>query len=155
MIRRLGKWTAILFIILLLLAVLGDKDKKKDRTEAGTVFGTFVESKLGGNASEDIPGDASKFESTLQVISGLLDDAIFNVKNLKLISPLGDNAYEKYQIALNGLGKIVDEYIQLMDKALVKGVIDNARSYLTKDVNISPNHYGMIEAKESITAASC
>jgi len=101
--------------------------------------------------------------SDSQIIDDLLKGARSNINDLKLTSPLGDNAFEKYRTvlniepenaeALNGLDKIVDEYIHLMDHALETDNISTARNYLRKGTNVNPNHYGLTDAERRLNAA--
>ena len=55
--------------------------------------------------------------------------------------------------ALNGLDRVVDEYINLMDNALRGDDIDSARNYLRKGKNVNPNQYAIADAEERLNAA--
>ena len=171
---RLIKWTAILFVILLLLAIFADKDKQKSFVEPESTSNltddhaldepedTLEESFTGDDPSEMVE-DIPVIQSESQIISDLLKGARSNIKDLKLTSPSGNNAYEKYQSvlnlepenveALNGLDRIVDEYIHLMDHALEKDDITNARNYLHKGVHVNPDHDGLDDAEKRLNAA--
>ncbi|MFB3116179.1 MAG: serine/threonine protein kinase [Gammaproteobacteria bacterium] len=171
---RLIKWMTILFVILLLLAIIADKDKQKDVVEPESTSNltddhaldepeeSLEESFTGDDPSEMVE-DIPVIQSESQIISDLLKGARSNIKELKLTSPLGNNAYEKYQSvlnlepenveALNGLDKIVDEYIHLMDHALETDDITNARNYLHKGVHVNPDHYGISDAERRLNAA--
>ena len=164
LIGRLIKWTAILFVILLVLAILSEKDKKKGVNEPDSAPGQPISEVP--STSDDQVGiveDIAENKSESEVISDLLNGARSNIGELKLTSPLGNNAYEKYQTvlnldpqnpqALNGLDRIVDEYINLMDDALGEDNIDNARNYLRKGVNVNPNHYGIADAERRFNTA--
>ena len=162
LLARLIKWLAILFAILLVLAILSDDEKKKNAVEPET-----TDNQAGSNEAGDVPvatdKDISNVDSESQIINDLLDGARANIGELRLTSPLGNNAYEKYQTvlnldpenpeALNGLDRIVDEYIGLMDFALSKNVIPRARNYLRKGMNINSEHYGVADAKRRLNAA--
>ena len=171
---RLIKWTAILFVILLLLAIFADKDKQKSFVEPESTSNltddhaldepedTLEESFTGDDPSEMVE-DIPVIQSESQIISDLLKGARSNIKDLKLTSPSGNNAYEKYQSvlnlepenveALNGLDRIVDEYIHLMDHALEKDDITNARNYLHKGAHVNPDHDGLDDAEKRLNAA--
>jgi len=163
---RLIKWVAILFAILFLLAILSDDEKKKSAIEPATTD-SQASDPLEEPFASDVPGEIDKditnVQSESQIINDLLDGARLNIKELKLTSPLGNNAYEKYQTvlnldsknpeALNGLDRIVDEYIGLMDFALSKHEIPRARNYLRKGVNINSEHYGVADAKRRLNTA--
>jgi hypothetical protein len=167
---RLIKWTAIIFVVLLVLAILPDDEKKKsvDEPEA-------TDSQAGDQVIDtpeepfisDVPGETdeviSDVQSQSQIISDLLEAARSNISELKLTSPLGNNAYEKYQTvlnlepnnpeAMNGMDRIIDEYIDLMDFALGKNDIPRARNYLRKGMNINSEHYGVADAERRLNAA--
>ncbi len=171
---RLIKWTAILFVILLLLVIFADKDKQESFVEPESTSNLPGDSAVGGpeesleepfagdepsDMSEDIP--VNQPES--QITSDLLKAARSNIKDLKLTSPSGNNAYEKYQTvlnldpenteALNGLDRIVDEYIHLMGHALGKHDIPGARNYLHKGAHVNPDHDGLDDAEKRLNAA--
>jgi hypothetical protein len=167
---KLIKWVAILFAILLALAILSDEEKKKTSVETATTDSQAsdpLEEPFASDAAGNVPGetdkDISDVQSELQIINDLLDGARLNIKELKLTSPLGNNAYEKYQTvlnidsknpeALNGLDRIVDEYIDLMDFALEKNDIPRARNYLRKGMNINSDHYGVADAERRLNTA--
>jgi len=134
---RLIKWTAIIFVVLLVLAILSDDEKQKNVVEPDAIDSKVVDQVIDVPEepfASDVPAGTDKVisdvQSESQIISDLLDGARSNIGELKLTSPLGNNAYEKYQTvlnlepnnpeALNGLDRIVDEYIDLMDFALGK-----------------------------------
>jgi serine/threonine protein kinase len=167
---KLIKWVAILFAILLALAILSDEEKKKTSVETATTDSQAsdpLEEPFASDVAGNVPGetdkDISDVQSELQIINDLLDGARLNIKELKLTSPLGNNAYEKYQTvlnidsknpeALNGLDRIVDEYIDLMDFALEKNDIPRARNYLRKGMNINSDHYGVADAERRLNTA--
>ena len=54
---------------------------------------------------------------------------------------------------MNGLDRIVDEYIKLMDDALGKDDINNARDYLRKGKNVNSNQYAIEDAEKRLNAA--
>jgi serine/threonine protein kinase len=167
---RMIKWAAILFAILLVLAILSDDEKQKSAIEPGATDNQAsdpLEEPFASDVPGNVPGETDKgisdVESESQIINDLLDGARSNIGELKLTSPLGNNAYEKYQTvlnldpdnpeALNGLDRIVDEYIGLMDFALSKHDIPRARNYLRKGVNINSEHYGVADAERRLNAA--
>jgi len=164
------KWTAIIFLVLLVLAILSDDEKQKSVVEPDA-----TDSQAGDKVIDapeepfisDVPAvsdeDISDVQSQSQIISDLLDGARLNIGELKLTSPLGNNAYEKYQTvlnlepnnpeAMNGMDRIIDEYIDLMDFALGKNDIPRARNYLRKGMNINSEHYGVADAERRLNAA--
>lgn len=167
---RLIKWTAILFLILFVLAIVGKNKNQKSVVEpesisnvSGETVKESLETSSASDASPNVIEDSPELESEAQIISDLLKGARSNIRDMKLTSPLGNNAYEKYQTvlnldpqnpeALNGLDKIVDEYINLMDDALREDDIDSARNYLRKGKNVNPNQYAIADAEERLNAA--
>ncbi len=167
---RLIKWTAIIFVVLLVLAILSDDEKQKNVVEPDAIDSKVVDQVIDVPEepfASDVPAGTDKVisdvQSESQIISDLLDGARSNIGELKLTSPLGNNAYEKYQTvlnlepnnpeALNGLDRIVDEYIDLMDFALGKNDIPRARNYLRKGMNINSEHYGVADAERRLNAA--
>ncbi|MEE9575108.1 MAG: serine/threonine-protein kinase [Gammaproteobacteria bacterium] len=167
---KLIKWTAILFFILLVLAVVGKNKKQDSVIEPGSMpsvssetAGESLETPAASDVSPNVIEDTAELKSEAQIISDLLKGARTNISERRLTSPLGNNAYEKYQSvlniepdnpeALNGLDRIVDEYIHLMDDALREDDISNARNYLHKGMNVNPNHYGIADAEKRLNAA--
>ena len=167
---RLIKWVAILFAILLVLAILSDDEKQKSAIEPATTDSQAsdpLKEPFASDVPGNVPGETDKgisdVDSQSQIINDLLDGARTNIGELKLTSPLGNNAYEKYQTvlnldsqnpeALNGLDRIVDEYIDLMDFALGKNDIPRARNYLRKGMNINSEHFGVADAERRLNAA--
>ncbi len=168
---KLIKWTAILFSILLVLAILSDDEKQKGAVEPGATDSKVGDQEVDTPAEpfvSDMPVETDKgisdVQSESQIINDLLAGARSNIGELKLTSPLGNNAYEKYQSvlnlepnnpeAMNGMDRIVDEYIDLMDFALGKNDIPRARNYLRKGMNINSEHYGVADAERRLKAAA-
>ena len=162
---KLIKWTAILFGILLLLAIYTGKDKQKRvvEPESKSNQSGILEEPLISDVPPEVIDDAAEIIPESQIIDELLKGARTNISERRLTSPLGNNAYEKYKSvlnldpdnpeALNGLDRIVDEYIHLMDNALGTDDISNARNYLHKGKNVNPNHYGIADAEKRLNAA--
>jgi len=174
LIKRLIKWTAILFAILLVLAILSDDEKNKSPVEPQVTDSQVGDQQIDAPAEafvSDTPGNVSgetdkvisDVQSESQVINDLLEGARSNIGELKLTSPPGNNALEKYQSvlnlepqnleALNGLDRIVDEYINLMDFALGKHDIPRARNYLRKGININSEYDAVADAERRLNAA--
>lgn len=168
---KLIKWTAILFAILLVLAILSDDEKQKSAVEPGATDSQVGDQEVDAPAEPFVSDTTavtdkgiSDVQSESQIINDLLAGARSNIGELKLTSPLGNNAYEKYQTvlnlepnnpeAMNGMDRIVDEYIDLMDFALDKNDIPRARNYLRKGLNINSEHYGVADAERRLNAAA-
>ncbi|MFT5426802.1 MAG: serine/threonine protein kinase [Gammaproteobacteria bacterium] len=167
---RLIKWAAIIFVILLVLAIVGKNKKQNSAIESestSSVPTDTVKESLGATSTSDespsVIEDSPDVKSDSQIVDDLLIGARSNIQELKLTSPLGNNAYEKYQTvlnldpqnpeALNGLDSIVDEYINLMDFALGKDDIPRARNYLDKGKRVNLNHDGLADAEKRYNAA--
>jgi tryptophan 2,3-dioxygenase len=54
---------------------------------------------------------------------------------------------------MNGMDRIIDEYIDLMDFALGKNDNPRARNYLRKGMNINSEHHGVADAERRLNAA--
>ena len=168
--RRLIKWTAILFVILLVLAILGKNNKQNSAIEPKSISGVpsqTMEEPLGttstSSVSSNVIEDSPDVKSDSKIVDDLLKGVGSNIKELKLTSPLGNNAYEKYQTVLNldpknpgdlnGLDSIVDKYINLMGFALGKDDIPRVRNYLDKGKRVNLNHDGLADAEKRYNAA--
>lgn len=164
---KLIKWVAILFVIMLLLSIFTGKDKQKRLVEPESKShlssDKILEDPLVSDAPQEVIDEVAEIIPESQIIDELLKGARINISERKLTSPLGNNAYEKYKSvlnldpdnaeALNGLDRIVDEYIHLMDNALATDDISNARNYLHKGKNVNPNHFGIADAEKRLNDA--
>ncbi|MEE8321353.1 MAG: serine/threonine-protein kinase, partial [Gammaproteobacteria bacterium] len=168
--KRLLKWGAIIFGILVLLSIL-DKASKKDEDISVREQGqekvtdrpaatTADEKALIVEATDDATGEQGE---TQQIIERLLSGAREDLDALRLTTPFGNNAVEKYRTvlnidpdnmkALNGLDRVVDKYLRLMNSALHDDDLTNAGNYLHKAMSINPNHPGIASAREKFDAA--
>ena len=168
--RKILKWAAIIFGILVLLSIL-DKASKKDEDisvrEQGQEKVTDRPVTTTANEKELIvdPADVSTGEQgeTQQIIERLLSGAREDIGALRLTTPVGNNAVEKYRKVLNmdpdntgaidGLDRVADEYLRLMSNALNNNDLAYAEDYLHKVVSINPDHPGITSARESLDAA--
>lgn len=125
--RRLLKYTFITFIVLFVLAILGEGNKKK-------------QAELATSNIEEL---LSKAEDDLQA--------------LRLTKPAGNNAVEKYQAVLEidqgntdakeGLYNVVGEYLKLAEKSIQNQQWDKANQYLKLAKDINPDHEGITAIK--------
>lgn len=86
--------------------------------------------------------------STPTTIAKHLAAAEKALKDLRMTTPSGDNAYEHYQAVLkidpsnvearSGIQKMVDMYIYFAEKAIADGKKNNARIYLQRAENLAP-----------------
>jgi len=96
-------------------------------------------------------------------IARLLRAAGQDTEALRLTSPEGNNAVEKYQQVLGldpenreaatGLYTVAGKYIELMDAALTREDWIQARNYLGKAVDVEPSHSGLDDARQRLRTA--
>jgi len=161
-IKRLLKWGTILLVILIVLSVIS-QNKKRNIEDAGDTGSTHeqdattVEDPQTDEAllQPETVGDVLQQEDVLQednaaMIQELLEAARANINDLRLTSPAGNNAQDKYNRilamepghveAVKGLDNIVSEYIRLMDKALANNKVPLAEKYLEKAARVNADH---------------
>ena len=92
----------------------------------------------------------------------LLNAASSDLEALRLMSPPGNNAYEKYRQVLaidannsaarQGLAAIADRYLGLAYRDLDAGRLDRARTYLNKAAELTPDNPALREARNALAA---
>ena len=92
----------------------------------------------------------------------LLNAASSDLEALRLMSPLGNNAYEKYRQVLaidannsaarQGLAAIADRYLGLAYRDLDAGRLDRAQTYLNKAAELTPDNPALREARNALAA---
>jgi serine/threonine protein kinase len=97
-------------------------------------------------------------------IGELLRAAAADVEALRLTTPVGDNAFERYQQVLTlepgnedaarGLEVIVIRYVTLANTALSKGELDKAEQYLNSAAGVLPDDEGVALARNMLNAAA-
>ena len=97
-------------------------------------------------------------------IGELLRTAAADVDALRLTTPAGDNAFERYQKvlavepdnedAVRGLEVIVIRYVTLANTALSNGEIDKAEHYLDSAGGVLPEDKGVALARKMLKAAA-
>jgi hypothetical protein len=95
-----------------------------------------------------------------EAIQTLLSEAQEDINSLRLASPEGNNAFEKYKKVLEidsesmkakqGLQNIVDKYIELARHAASNGNYNNAFANLDKATSILPNEENIKSTREAI-----
>lgn len=98
-----------------------------------------------------------------QEVERLLQSGREDLAALRLASPAGNNALEKYEKVLRlepgnraaeqGIAAIVGKYLGLCDDAIARGKFDKARSYLDKAAAIRPAADGLSSARQKLAAA--
>ncbi len=96
-------------------------------------------------------------------IVGLLRGAETALAENRLQSPKGDNAYEKYrevlkidpdnQAARSGLVAVAGRYLGLVEGALSKSDLEEARTYLARAAAIAPHHPDLDTVRSEVEAA--
>jgi serine/threonine protein kinase len=169
-VKKLLKWGAILLVVLIILGILTDGDKKKEKQateedQSGPLLEqtadepTATIEPVTDTKDESIDEEAEKIKKIEQLLAG----AEQNLKELRLTTPAGNNAVEKYRSvlaldphnidAMNGIDRVVDEYIELMDRALIDNNIPAAHNYLHKGEHVNPEHSGLPAAKQRLDNA--
>ena len=97
-------------------------------------------------------------------IGELLRTAAADVDALRLTTPAGDNAFERYQKvlavepdnedAVRGLEVIVIRYVTLANTALSNGELDKAKHYLDSAGGVLPEDKGVALARKMLKAAA-
>ncbi|MBI4005221.1 MAG: serine/threonine protein kinase, partial [Gammaproteobacteria bacterium] len=167
-IKKLLKWGLIILGILVLLAVLTNISRKKDEVMTGASSPEVTEPVIDSTTEiEPVvqpPDEAAKTaEEQERIIEQLLADAKADITALRLSSPAGNNAVEKYRKVLNldpgntealqGLDNVVAEYLHLMDHALENDNLAQAGSYLRRARDINSGHPEIPAAQERLDAA--
>jgi len=169
-VKKLLKWGAILLVVLIILGILTDVDKKKEKQATEDNQSESLIEQPADEPTETIgPVTDTKDESIeaetekIKKIEELLAGAEQNLKELRLTTPAGNNAVEKYRSvlaldpgninAMNGIDRVVDEYIELMDHALIDNNIPTAHNYLHKGEHVNPEHSGLSAAKQRLDGA--
>ncbi len=83
-------------------------------------------------------------------IAALLEAADTDIEALRLTTPPGNNAFEKYNAVLSlepqneaareGIDRVVNNYLQLAQSAAETGDIETARRYVSRAAAIRPDH---------------
>jgi serine/threonine protein kinase len=168
--KKLLKWGAIILGIIVLLSIL-DKASKKDKevpvdeqepvtvTEQSTDMNSMA-IRPSTDSGKDLPGGFDEQQNTIdRLLTGARDD----ISALRLTTPVGNNAVEKYRKVLSmdpgntegidGLNRVADKYLQLVNNALNNSDLAHAEDYLHKVMRINPDHPGIASARERLDAA--
>ncbi len=152
LIKRLLKWILVLLLIFVLLSILSNWHKKRSEPALESPSGT-------SEKSSSVPQDRHDTAK----ITGLLQAAEDDINTLRLTSPIGNNALEKYnkvlslqpnnQAALDGKDRIIEEYIHLMDKEIAEGNLVKAEYYLNRATPINPQFPALAPARSRLIRA--
>ena len=169
-IKKLIKWLLILFAILLVFGMLSDHKKKKEQQEVSQVITDAPQLTDQHQVPPTVEPDETvepepvTARSARQAeIQSLIDAADQNISVLRLMTPREDNALDKYnrilemdpgnRAALDGIDRIVDEYINLMDYAIGKGYLSRAEGFLSKAGRVNPQHPALGPARNRLQVA--
>jgi serine/threonine protein kinase len=104
-----------------------------------------------------------KAQKRNETIHSLLSAADSDLKALRLASPSGRNAFERYQSVLEldpdnarareGLLEIVNRYLEFKDRAVGRKDFDKAQGYLEKAETVLPRSELLADAKVELDAA--
>ena len=105
---------------------------------------------------------SSDAATSTEKIALLLYAASSDLEALRLMSPPGNNAYEKYRQVLaidannsaarQGLAAIADRYLGLAYRDLDAGRLDRAQTYLNKAAELTPDNPALREARNALAA---
>ena len=167
-IKKLIKWGLILFVVLIVIGILthSNRQKQQQLTESGQTDTVVAPETKTDDHLKEMPVTIEKPEVTESVIQKadpaeqirlLLTGAQNDIEALRLTIPTGNNALEKYrtvlaidpanQDAIQGIDRIVDEYIKLMDNAITRNKLSNAEIYLQKAGSVNPDHVAIKPAR--------
>ena len=172
--KKLIKWGLILFGVLIVIGIINHAVRKKEQQETGSMPAETIavpETKT-GEAPEKMPAEkinpptteiAKQEPAKAEQIDSLLKAARKNINELRLTTPVGDNAFEKYndvlaiesgnREALLGFDRIVEEYIRLVDNAINSNDLAKADLYLQKATRVNPDHPAIGPARARLERA--
>ena len=178
-VKKLLKWGAILLMVLIMIGILTNSKNRREKLEAEqeltqqpSVQEEFPAEQPEITEPEPITEQVDEGQQDVQAdqsaltskIDELLAGAEKNLNELRLTTPAGNNALEKFREvqaldpgntdALNGIDRIVDEYIQLMDRAIDNKNLPSAHNYFNKGYRVNPEHSGLVSARQRLDAAT-
>lgn len=169
--KKLIKWLLILLVVLIVLGVL--KNVGRERSGEDAAPGTDIpaqspESESGKTvntmppAEMDAGNEQGADNANQATIDQLLEGAARDREALRLTTPPGKNAVEKYQQVLDiepynreavaGLDNVVLDYIRLMDQAINDDRRNDAKRFLDKAIDVNPYHDAIPQARERLAA---
>ena len=114
--------------------------------------------------SADNDVEKAKADKDQQRIDKLLRQAKADIKDLRLMTPKGNNAYERYQEVLSldknnkaataGIQSLSDRYLKLSYGAMKDGRIRLARVYLWRAEQLTPGAPAVVRARNRLRALS-
>lgn len=105
---------------------------------------------------------AATVTSPSEQVALLLFGAGSDIAAQRLMTPLGQNAYEKYRAvlaieagngeALKGLQALSDRYLELARQALAAGQVERATTYVNNAATAAPNNPALAAARKALAA---
>jgi len=162
--RKPLKVIAVVFGIFLLLVILDDKNKQDegDNSESSAEKVETQQAEVRDEIDKYIdfpmPDKRDSLNTTLASddpasVNVLLRGAENDIKALRLTSPEGNNAVDKYRQALKrepdnataqmGMSNVAGKYLELAEKSLHKGDAQKAANYVDKAASVDGAHPGI------------
>jgi serine/threonine protein kinase len=166
-VRKILKWLLIILVVLVVLAIVSQPGKKNavpDQPTSQVTQPQGTETPQLPEAGTEIPAPAmDAADDRAGEIENLLQAAEKDIAALRLTSPGGNNAVEKFRKvlemdpgnrrALQGLDQVVGKYISLMNHAIDSGNIAAADNYLAKAEAVNPAHPELAAARARLERA--
>jgi formylglycine-generating enzyme required for sulfatase activity/serine/threonine protein kinase len=149
--KRKRKWIYSGVGLFILLAILGEEET----SDQGAANGNEKTADVGGgySASDDPSAEGADDETTRELLRLASED----IDKLRLTSPAGENAFERYQQILEreprnidaqmGMHQIVDKYVELIDEAVADKKFDTARRHLQRGLSVLAEEPRLLELK--------
>lgn len=168
LVKRVIKWGLILLVVLIVIGVLKNTRHKTEQQVTSRIQDEMpaanVEQPQDTSNGQPVVTEPRATEpSREKIIEDLLEKAEQNISSLSLTTPPGDNALEKYRRvlemepgnrrALDGIDRIVDEYIILMDNAIRNDSFARAGEFLHKAESVNPEHPAIAPARTRLASA--
>lgn len=160
-VKKILKWLLIILVVLIVLAIVSQQRKKNavpDQSTSQVMQPQGTEApQLPEAGTEPTAPTMDAADDRAGEIENLLQAAEKDIAALRLTSPDGNNAVEKFhrvletdpdnRRALQGLDQVVRKYISLMNHAIDSGNIAAAGNYLAKAEAVNPAHPELVAAR--------
>lgn len=98
-----------------------------------------------------------------RIIADMLYEALLSIDANRLTTPAGNNAYDRFvqvlqldpgnTVALEGITRIAQRYVELADAAMNQAQYDNAASLLSRGERVKPGLPALAEARDRLAVA--
>lgn len=150
------RWTSLCLATAVLLWLAGCATQERKAVYSGAPA-PVVEA-----APEPVDDNAAAFARTM-MLADILYAARTAYENNRLMSPAGDNAYDRFievlqldpgnEVAMQGIRDIVQRYIDLADGATALGKFSDAAGLLGRAASLDPEHVALAAARVRLVAA--